>query len=271
MIMPDGKAGARSPATRDRHELYQVAVQSPDHDVAFIDGVFRRKNGRLPRLLREDFCGTAYLSAHWVRARRDNRVVAVDHHAATLDWGRIHNVRPLGPDASRVKLVHADVRRVLRPTVDVVVAFNYSYFVFKERRDLLDYFRGVRRGLRSDGIFALDIFGGSDTQAETTDKTPHDGFTLVWEQRAFDPLANRTRYFIHFEFDKGPPIKKAFSYDWRMWSIPEVHDVLRDAGFRHFDVYWEGIDRETGEGNGEYRLAKRVRNDPAWNAIMIAW
>lgn len=255
---------------RDRYHLYQLAVQSPEHDTAFIDGIFKKRTGRLPRLLREDFCGTAFLSSHWARVRRDNRAIAVDLDPAVLEWGRSHNVRPLGADGSRVTLIRSDVRRVFRPKVEVIVAFNYSYFVFKERSQLLEYFRTARRCLHDDGILALDIFGGSDTQSEATDRTRHEGFTLVWEQHAFDPLTNRTRFFIHFEFDKGPPIRRAFSYDWRMWSVPEVRDALAEAGFRRFDVYWEGIDRETGEGNGEYRLVKNVHNHPSWNAIIIA-
>lgn len=258
------------PARRDPFNLYQIAVQSPEHDVAFIDRVFNRKNGRLPRSLHEDFCGTAYLSAHWVRVREDNRVVGVDHDPRILEWGRVHNIRPLGKGASRARLVRADVRRVRRPKVDVVAALNYSYFVFKERRHLLEYYRTVRRCLRDGGIFVLDIFGGSDTQTGATDATRHDGFTHVWEQREFDPLTNRSRFFIHFEFDQGRPIRNAFSYDWRMWSIPEVRDTLAEAGFSHVEVYWEGIDEETGEGDGAYRLVKRARNTPGWNALIVA-
>lgn len=264
------KRRAQSDAARDRLHLYEIAVQSPEHDVAFIDRVFQKKNGRLPRTLREDFCGTAHLSSHWVRARRDNRVVAVDHDSAILEWGRVHNILPLGNDASRAKLVRADVRNVRRPKVDVVVAFNYSYFVFKERRHLLAYYRAVRSSLRNGGVFVLDIFGGYDTQTESTDSTRHDGFMHVWEQREFDPLTNRSRFFIHFEFDEGRPIKNAFSYDWRMWSIPEVHDVLTEAGFGRVDVYWEGIDVETGEGDGVYRLVRKARNSPGWNALIVA-
>ena len=270
MKVADKHARAHHRVTRDPFHLYQIAVQSPEHDVAFIDGVFRKRNRRAPRILREDFCGTAYLSSHWVRARPDNRAVAVDHDPAILEWGRVHNVRPLGKKSARMRLVLADVRRVRHPKVDVIVAFNYSYFVFKERNHLLDYFRTVRRCLRDGGVFVLDVFGGYETQAGTTDVTRHDGFTHVWEQRGFDPLTNRSRFFIHFEFDEGRPIRNAFSYDWRMWSIPEVRDVLAEAGFRRVDVYWEGIDEETGEGNGEYRPVKRAPSTPGWNAMIVA-
>jgi SAM-dependent methyltransferase len=266
----DKKARAQTPEARDPFRLYEISVQSPEHDVPFVDRVYQKKNGRLPRSLREDFCGTAHLSSHWVRARSDNQAIAVDHDPEILEWGRAHNILPLGRDASRVKLVRADVRNVRRPRVDVVVAFNYSYFALKERRHLLAYYRAVRGSLRDGGIFVLDIFGGYDTQTESTDTTRHEGFTHVWEQREFDPLTNRSRFFIHFEPDKGRPLRNAFSYDWRIWSVPEVRDVLTEAGFGSVDVYWEGIDPETGEGEGVYRLVRKARNTPGWNALIVA-
>jgi SAM-dependent methyltransferase len=258
------------PEMRDPHRLYQIAVQSPEHDIPFFDRVYKKKNRKLPRTLREDFCGTAFLSAHWVRTRPDNRAVAVDHDPSILEWARVHNIQPLGGAASRVKLVHADVRNVREPKADVVAALNYSYFAFKERRHLFHYFRTIRRCLEDGGIFVLDIFGGWETQMEVTDATRHDGFTYVWQQEEFDPSTNRSRFHIHFEFDKGLPIKNAFSYDWRMWSIPEVRDALSEAGFGHVETYWEGIDPETGEGDGEYRLLKKVTNSPGWNALIVA-
>lgn len=270
MTVPDKTRRARVSGTRDPYRLYEIAVQSPEHDVAFIDRVFQKKNGKLPRMLREDFSGTANLSSHWVRARPDNRAIAVDHDPVILEWGRVHNILPLGKDASRAKLVRADVRNIRRPKVDAVVAFNYSYFVLKERRHLLAYCRAVRGSLGDGGMFFLDVFGGYDTQTESTDTTHHDGFTHVWEQRHFDPLTNRSRFFIHFELDEGRPIRNAFSYDWRIWSIPEIRDVLTEAGFGRVDVYWEGIDPETGEGEGVYRLVRKARNTPGWNALIVA-
>jgi SAM-dependent methyltransferase len=262
----------RSPRTvvRDRYRLYEIAVQSPEHDIPFIDDVYKKKNGKLPRLLREDFCGTAFLSAQWAKKRPDNRAVAVDHDSAILAWGRDHNLRPLGNAASRLKLVQADVRAVHDPRADVVTALNYSYFAFKERRDLFEYFRSVRRGLDPAGIFVLDIFGGWETQIGMKDATPHDGFTYYWEESDFDPLTHRARFHIHFEVDGGEMMRNAFTYDWRMWSIPEVTDALSEAGFDRIDVFWEGIDPETGEGDGVFRPVKKAKSSPGWNALIVA-
>ena len=44
--------------------------------------------------LKEDFCGTAILSAEWVRTRPDNIAVGVDLHEPTLKWAEENNLAP---------------------------------------------------------------------------------------------------------------------------------------------------------------------------------
>jgi SAM-dependent methyltransferase len=255
----------------DRHHLYQMAVQSPDHDAPFFDRVYKKKNGRLPRLLREDFCGTAFLSAEWIRRRPDNEAVGIDLDRATLEWGRRNNIDPLGKEARRVRLINSDVRAVDWPKADVIAALNFSYFVFKDREELLGYFRNARRSLAPGGILVLDIFGGWEAQMEVADKTKDDGYTYTWEQKGIDPVTNTGRFQIHFKVDKGPSLRKAFTYDWRLWTVPEVREALADAGLTGFDLYWEGVDEETGEGDGNYKRIKTAENCPGWNALVVAY
>ena len=256
--------------TFDHHWYYEQSVQSPDHDIPFFESVYKKKNGRLPRVLREDFCGTALLSASWVKKHPENRAIGVDLDESVLDWGRNQNQGPLGDDAERLTLLCSDVREVHEPRADVIAALNFSYFTFKERRDLLEYFRTAREALEDDGIFVLDIFGGWESQMEAKEKTRNDGFTFTWEQKRFDPVTNHARFFIHFKLHEGGTIKKAFTYDWRMWSIPEVRDVLTEAGFENIRVYWEGVDHATGEGDGDFRPIDTAKNCPGWNALIIS-
>jgi hypothetical protein len=152
-----------------------------------------------------------------------------------------------------------------------VAAFNYSYFVFKRRSELVSYFRNTRASLRPGGLFVLDAFGGWEAQAMVTDRTRHNGFTMVWEQERFDPIANDGLFHIHFKFHGGGGIRRAFTYDWRLWGIPEIREALCDAGFEAMDVYWEGIDSETGEGNGVFRRVEKVTNCPGWIAYLVAY
>lgn len=254
----------------DHHWLYEQAVQSPDHDIPFFEKIYKKKNDKMPRVFREDFCGTALLSATWVKRHPENRAIGIDLDESVLDWARTHNQKPLGDDADRLTLLCSDVREISEPKADVIAALNFSYFIFKEREDLIGYFRSARLALNDGGIFALDIFGGWESQMEKREKTRNEGFTYTWEQKRFDPVTNHTRFHIHFTLHKGGSIKKAFTYDWRMWSIPEIRDILNAAGFEKTRVYWEGVDKKTGEVDGDFRPVDSAKNCPAWNALIIS-
>jgi len=268
------RGAASSMASRaDRYDLYEKSVQVPDEDVAFARRAFRKRSDREPRTLREDFCGTALVCCEWVRAHRDNRALGVDLDPEPLAWGRRHNLELLeAAQRERLELVEGDVLAVPeRPPVDVVVAFNFSYFTFHERAVLLDYFRRVREALAPDGVLVLDAYGGADAQRTLVESREVDGFDYVWDQDVFDPVNCRAVNYIHFEFPDGSELKKAFRYDWRLWSLPELRDALLEAGFSAVDIYWEGTDRKTGEGNGVYRRVTHAPDDPAWVTYLAAY
>ena len=96
-------------------------------------------------------------------------------------------------------------------------------------------------------------------------------FAYVWEQRSFDPIGCLGSNAIHFEFADGSSLRNAFRYDWRLWSLPELRDLLGEAGFARCEVYWEGTDRRTGRGNDVYRRRDRAEPDLAWIAYLIAY
>ncbi len=257
-------------ATADKQALYELSVQNPEAEVAFIDRVFRGEYGRHPSFLREDFCGTALLSCRWTAQRRRNTALGVDLHGPTLDWGRRHNLRPLGPDADRVTLVLDDVRNVREPRADVLAATNFSWWGFHTRGELLDYFRNCRDSLRDEGMLMLDIYGGPEAQVPQFEEREYDGFTYVWDQDSFNPITHAYRCRIHFRFEDGSEMKNAFRYDWRLWSIPETRELLAEAGFRRAVVYWEGADRD-GEPSGVFRASERGDHSPAWVAYIVAF
>ena len=250
----------------DRHELYERSVQDPEPDVALLARHFRSERGRHARTLREDFCGTALLCATWIRSRRGRRATGVDLDARTMAWGRRH----FDGIADRMTWRRADVRTVRAPRVDVVAAFNFSWSVIQDRRELVRYFAHVRRGLVRDGLFALDLHGGPDSLAETKNEQRMGGFTYVWEQKPLNAISHRTIRRIHFEFPDGSRMRDVYRYDWRIWTLPETRDALRDAGFRRVDVLWEGFDRK-GEGNGIFRRVRRAENEDSWVAYLLAW
>lgn len=255
----------------DPYDLYQRAVQDPEGDVLRVRRMFERAYGRAPRTLREDFCGTAAFAAAWVAAHGDNRAWGVDLDPEPLAWGRAHNVAKLRPDqAARLTLIEGDVRSARTPRTDLAVAFNFSFFLFKTRPELRAYFERARSHLRREGLFVIDAYGGGESMERRTERRRVRGFTYVWDQFRYDPITHDATCHIHFEFRDGSRIRRAFSYHWRLWTIPELRELLAEAGFARSTVYWEGTERATNEPNGIFRPREHAEDDPAWVAYLVA-
>jgi len=254
----------------DIHELYEKSVQAVDVEVEFLQDTFRALRRREALSLREDFCGTASLACEWVRTGARRHAIGVDIDAAVLDWGRRRRVARL-PEAARarVQLLNDDVRRVATAPVDIVGAFNFSYFCFKTRDEMRDYFGRVHAALEPDGVLFLDAFGGPEASDLQKEKTKLDGFTYVWEQAEFEPVTSRIVCHIHFKFPDGSKIKRAFTYDWRLWTLPELRELLSEAGFATSRVYWEGDDGDGG-GNGVFKEHATGEPDLAWITYLVA-
>lgn len=264
------KRRPRMADTADKYELYEQAVQDVEQECEFIRDTFRELRGREALSFREDFCGTASAACEWVRHGPRHTAIGVDLDPEVLDWGRRHRVARLDEEQrSRVKLIQGNVLDTPSIPVDVVGAFNFSYFVFKERAQLRDYFRAARDALVADGLFFLDAFGGYEAFEEMKEKTKYDGFTYIWDQAEYYPVTGDMVCHIHFKFPDGSKMKRAFSYDWRLWTLPEIREVLVEAGFRKVTVYWEGTD-EDGEGNGEFYPEERGEADAGWIVYIVA-
>lgn len=256
----------------DRHDLYQRSVQVPDHEIRFLDRVFEAHTGRRPLHLREDFCGTALLCARWARSHAERTAIGIDTSRSTLEWGRTHNVSAIGADAAmRVALLEQDVLVPTRRKVDVIGAYNFSYQVFHERRQLLRYFQAARRSLTDDGLFVLDALGGHEaTQPRIERRRMKGGYTYIWEQERYDAINARVVCHISFEFRDGTALRRCFTYDWRHYSLPELRDILFEGGFVSVDAYWEGTDASGRGGSGVYRRATHADNDAVWTAYLVA-
>ena len=255
---------------RDKYALYQRAVQEPEADIEFMEEIFDKRFGRVPRKLREDFCAAAFLASEWVRHHRDNRAWGVDLDPKPLAWGRENNASRLSDEAgSRLHLIEGDVVEASHEPVDVIAAFNFSYYCLKSRADLLRYFQAAHANLDTSGLFILDIYGGPEAQELVEESTEHDGFDYVWDQDEFDPIHSRMLCYIHFDFPGGKRMKRAFAYDWRLWTILEVREALTEVGFDATEVYWEGVEEETGEGDGVFTLEESAENTESWIAYVV--
>ena len=257
----------------DRHALYEASVQGIEFDLDFAASVFRRLRKRSARVLREDFCGTAALSGGWVMRSPANVAYGVDLDPEPLGWARRHRLSRLN-GADRVHLVQGDVLHARVPRADLTLAYNFSFFVFKTRAKLLEYFRAARRGLREDGILMLGMFGGTEaieavrdtrripaTQAVDGSRLP--GFRYVWEQERFNPVTHDLFCSIHFELPNGRRLRRALTYDWRLWTLPEVRELLEEAGFRESRVY-----ADVGDTEGVYHYRTSFENQRGWLALV---
>lgn len=231
---------------------------------------FRRYRKREPESLREDFCGTAVLATAWARDKPNRRAIGVDLHGPTLKWGRKHHVEASGPEiARRVQLFQANVLDTPGPRTDITCALNFSYCIFKERKALAAYFKAAHRRLKSDGLFILDVLGGTEAMGTEETETDHGDFVYRWEQAKFDPLTHHVKCHIHFDFPDGSKLERAFSYDWRLWTVPELKDLLEECGFSRVHVMWERTDAR-GEETGIFYEPRQVENQESWWTYLVA-
>ncbi len=257
-------------ASADRHLLYQEAVQSPPADIEFFTHVFGELRGRPPRSLREDFCGTALMSCEWIRSHPERRALGVDLDAPTLARAcDLNRARLSEEERPRLSMVCADAREIDKSRADIACAMNFSFCVFKQRSVLRSYFDAVYGGLVDDGVFICELYGGTEAIIEFEEEREVDGFVFHWEQERFNPITNETLCHIHFEMEDRSKIKRAFTYDWRLWSIPEVRELLAEAGFTSSRVYWEAVD-EDGDGTGEYSPTEEEENQEGWLVYIVA-
>ncbi len=257
-------------ARADRHELYQEAVQCVESEIDFVDQTYLDLRGRRARWLREDFCGTGNTACEWVRRRRLNHAIGVDLDTEVMAWGKEHNISSLGGSHRRIQLLEGDVLKLRTQSVDILLAMNFSYWLFATRRLMKRYFRRVRDNLRPDGLFFLDAYGGYDSYKVTRDRHACKGFTYIWDQAAYDPVTSMMQCYIHFSFPDGSRLREAFSYRWRVWTLPEIRELLAEAGFKTSTVYWQGTDEESGEPDGHFVPVDEGEPDPAWIAYIVA-
>ena len=255
----------------DPHALYQDSVQCAEAEIDFADDTYRKLRRRRAMTLREDFCGTALVCCEWVRRRSGNIAFGVDLDGSVLEWGSEHNVAKLRPAArQRISLIHDDVMTVKLRPVDIILAMNFSYWLFKQRAHLRAYFERVHAGLARDGVFFLDCYGGHDAFKVVRERTPQKRYTYIWHQAAYNPVNGDYTCHISFSFPDGSRLPKAFSYHWRLWTLPEIREVLAEAGFRKSTVYWQAWDEKRNEVSAEFFPTEQGEAEPGWLAYIVA-
>ncbi|XP_074294944.1 uncharacterized protein LOC141622825 [Silene latifolia] len=302
-----------------KFSLYQQSVQSPKGDISYLQKFFLMYvGGRAPLHLQEDFCGTALLSTEWLKSDSRRTAVGVDLDHEALVWCMEHNFEDVGSDnSSRISLFHGNVlqprearlvksspedliqkvtidkaKDVTQDTLeevssvpsserDIICAFNYSCCCLHKRRELVLYFKHARDSLsKKGGIFVMDLYGGTSSEQELKLRRKFPNFTYTWEQAGFDVVQRMTRISLHYQLHKPQKkIRNAFSYSWRLWSLPEIRDCLEEAGFKrvHFWIR-EMPDTETNRSirgfgtsrDDKYEEVSSFQQQDAWNAYVVA-
>jgi len=258
--------------TADKYVLYQQAVQSAEQDVDFLVETYKSIRNKPALHLREDFCGTCLLSSYWAKLGEDFTTESYDIDLEPLAWGLTNNLEPLGDIGNRVKQYQEDARNPSRRPPDIRSAQNFSYWIFKTRAEMLDYFIGVQRDLADDGIFVVDLHGGPESFQELEEETEMDdkSFTYVWDQDGINPITGEAKLHIHFRFPDGTEMIDAFTYDWRLWGLAELKEIFYDAGFSQVDCYWEGTDEDGESGNGVFTISTEGEACLSYVAYLVA-
>lgn len=238
----------------DRFALYELCVTNAGPLAWFLEAV----HGKKPRVLGEDFSGTGALARAWAARSGQHSAVCVDRDAEPL--ARLAGVE-------RVEAVRGEVLRCRRK-VDVLACTNFPLGYWHTRKELLRYLKHARSRLNARGIFAADLYGGGDAftpgRYVTRQRGPNgERVEYTWQQHTADPLTGLVTNHIHFRvWDVGARkprvLDHAFTYHWRVWSIPELRDALIEAGFRRVEVYAS----LGGVVDGRGKLMVRPTEDP---------
>ena len=221
----------------NRYDLYEIAVQCPPIEAAFLDAV----HGQGPTVLGEDFAGPAAISRAWLELDEDRIAVATDLDEEPLSHGVRRLVEKRGKGAAeRLTLRVRDALEV-GDRADVIAALNFGVCELHGRDRLVTYLRNALFRLETGGVLVCDLYGGVDAMlpgsSEQVIETDDGELVYTWEQVETDPTTARVRNAIHFELPDGTAVERAFDYDWRLWTPAELRDAMREAGFRTTEVY----------------------------------
>ncbi|MAE73312.1 MAG: hypothetical protein CL675_04405 [Bdellovibrionaceae bacterium] len=253
----------------DKYYYYHRSVQSPANDVKFLRKTYKQIRGEAPETLREDFCGTFSICCEWVKLKKHHQAIGIDIDPEPINYGRNNYYTELkSSEQERIQIIEKSVLAKDLPQADIVAAQNFSYYLFKTRKELLEYYKSAYAGVKDGGIFVADCFGGSQCMEPNEEETDHGDFSYYWDQDSFDPVTNEAMFYIHFKRKGEKKREKMFTYDWRMWTIPEIREIMEEAGFKETRVYWEGT-TEDGDGDGEFKAVTKGEDCEAWVSYVV--
>lgn len=225
----------------NKHVLYQTTVQEPKKELEFFRKIYRNIYSRVPISIREDFCGTGFISCEWVKMNFENTSIGIDIDDDPLEWGRKNNIMNLSGGDDRVKLYNHNVLEEWnsKQKFDMILSLNYSHFLLNKRIEFLTYLKNVRKNIEK-GFLVLDFFGGSKIYFDSSLKRhfgqEKDDHSYEFKSKKLDLLNNFAYCSINFKLGKRK-LNNLYNFKFRVYSIPEMVDCLTDAGFSKFRIF----------------------------------
>jgi SAM-dependent methyltransferase len=184
----------------------------------------------------------------------------------------------------RIRLLTGDC--VLDPPdsdggVDVVFVGNFSIGYIFERTALVRYLRASLERLRrgncgfGGGIFVCDTYGGAGAFKLGAIQRRHAGprgevIHYVWRHESADPLTGMVENSISFRLERDGVVDEefpcAFWYRWRLWSIAEVREAMREAGFVASEIHTE-VNLAPGEPTRPVTDPEQLGED--WSVLIV--
>lgn len=255
-----------------KYQFYENSTQTPGAHFDLYQDMCKTHLGKAGRIMREDFSGTFLISSEWVKDHPENKSIALDIDPEPLRYGMKFHYEKLTPEQkSRLKVFRKSVMTTTAPKADLSLAGNFSFFIFKEWNQLVRYFKAVYSSLAENGILILEMAGGPGMIEKIKERRRHrkngqHWYTYIWDQRSYDPITANGHYSIHFILPNGKKFENVFTYDWRMWTIPEVKKALAEAGFNESHVYWDVEDHSHLE---QYKRVKTIENEHVWLNYLV--
>jgi ubiquinone/menaquinone biosynthesis C-methylase UbiE len=179
-----------------------------------------------PKKILDLACGTGNLS---VPLSRKYEVIGLDYSKEML--------RVLKKKNSKIKTIHADMRRFKSPKVDLVISAYDSINYIITNKDLLKVFKNVYQTLNTSGIFIFDI--NSYDRIILNSKNPKNWWKFN-HYYIFDEHINKgklwTIKFHIFELKNKKYNLFEETHTERAYRITEIKNTLKKSGFKNIKV-----------------------------------
>jgi hypothetical protein len=253
-------------------ECYEACVQSPRHVVSLLRAVYRAASGTSPRVLHEDFCGTAAVSRRFVedgaRAGEAWHALATDLDEQALAQGeRLLDATTPGVVLCKHDCLRGEVASLTQSVgtssatpsdlahgADIIWVGNFSICYAHTRAELVRYLAHCLARLRAGnqgfggGFLAVDIYGGKNAYTLGSLERTHTARTgeqvrYLWQHEAADPRTGMVRNSISMRLLVDGEVvceyPRAFVYDWRLWSLAELREAMHEVGFESVELHKE--------------------------------